>query len=179
MSTKTLITVEEFAVMRTADDEQYELVDGELVPLPTGNADHSFIRDILGHILYAYFQKYQNGRATAEMDCRILPEIIRRPDVSVFLLEKAQRIDRKQYPIPFAPDIAVEILSPSEFAMDLNRKIAEYMKAGCLEVWVIDHSSDKMFIHTDSNTVRVVRGGETIETPLLPGFSISLHQLFE
>jgi Uma2 family endonuclease len=179
MSTKTLMTVEEFARMKTADTEDYELVEGELVLLASGTPKHSIIRDNLARIFHGYFRKKPGGLAISETDCRIFPETIRRPDVAVFLEEKAQRIDQNKYPVPFPPDIAVEILSPSEAAMDLNRKVNEYLKAGCLEVWVIDHLSDEMFIHTDSSSVRLVRGDETVETPLLPGLSVRLRDLFE
>ena len=48
MSTKTLTTVEQFAQMRTGDTEDYELVDGELIPLSSGTPRHNLIRDLLG-----------------------------------------------------------------------------------------------------------------------------------
>lgn len=60
------------------------------------------------------------------MDCRTIHGTIRRPDLSVFLQAKPQQPDLDGYPIPFAPDLAIEIFSPSESAIDLNRKINEY-----------------------------------------------------
>jgi Uma2 family endonuclease len=48
MSTKTPLTVEEFAQLRPAETEAYELVDGELIPLPSGTPRHAEIRDVVG-----------------------------------------------------------------------------------------------------------------------------------
>ena len=179
MSTKTtLMTEEEFAQMKTADTERYELVEGELVPLATGLPIHSIVRDNLGFVLHGYFRNSPIGVAIGEMDCRILPGTIRCPDVAVLIGEKAVLFDRRKYPIPFAPDIAVEVLSPSESAMDVNVKINEYLRGGCQEVWVIDHVSEEMFVHTGSKSVRLVLGDGAIESPLLPGFSARLGDLF-
>ena len=178
-STKTLMTVEEFARMRTADTEDYELVAGELVPLASGTPKRSIIRDKLGDLLRAYFGANKLGQAIAEMDCRTIHGSIRRPDLSVFLEAKSQQLDLDEYPIPFAPDIAIEILSPSESAIDLNRKINEYSSSGSREVWVIDYKNDELFIHGDEKSVRLIRGSDELSTPLLPGFAIRLSDLFK
>ena len=177
--TKTLITVEEFAKLRTSDTEDYELVAGELAPLPSGTPHHSIIRDRLGDLIRAYFRANKRGQAIAEMDCQTIQGTIRRPDLSIFLEAKSQQIDWNKYPIPFAPDIAIEILSPSESAIELNRKIKEYLSAGCWEVWTLDHKNDEVFIHGDSKSVRILRRDEAVATPLLPGFAATLRDLFD
>ena len=178
MSAKTLMTVEEFAQMKTADTEAYELVDGELVPLSSPTPKHGRIRRKLERALEDYFGIHPIGDVMSETDCRLGAAVVRRPDVMVYLGEKVVLIDPDKIPIPFAPDIALEILSPSEGAVDLNRKVQDYLNADCHEVWVIDHSNGQMFIHTGLNTVRVLRGGQEIESLLLPGFSVHLRDLF-
>jgi Uma2 family endonuclease len=100
MSTTTLMTVEQFARMQTSDTEDYELVEGELVPLPSGTPIHSMVRDQAGDIFRAYFRKNPIGAAIAEVDCRLPDETVRRPDLSLFLGERAKDFDLNRVPVP-------------------------------------------------------------------------------
>ena len=59
MSTKILMTVEQFAQMNTADTEDFELVDGELIPLFSGTPLHGEVRDLTGDMLRSYFRRYR------------------------------------------------------------------------------------------------------------------------
>ena len=177
MSTKTLMTVEQFAGMITADTENYELVEGELVPLSSGTPFHAKILRHLMRLIEDFFEANGLGDGYPGLDCRTGERSVRRPDVSVFLADRAKRIDRYQVPVPFAPDIAVEVLSPSERAVDVNRKVREYLAAGATEVWLLDENNQEVFIHSAAG-IRRLEATESIETPLLPGFSASIADLF-
>ena len=177
MSTTTLITADEYAQMSFPESERYELVEGELVPLPSGTPRHCLIRDLIGHLIWDYLRRNPIGKAIYELDCRISPVIVRMPDLSIFLGERARQINLDEVPVPFAPDIAVEVLSPSEGAMDVNRKVLNYFSAGSLEVWVLDHANRELFVHTTSG-IRALQEGQSLETPLLPGFSLDVAAVF-
>ena len=99
------------------------------------------------------------------------------PDLSIFLGERARQINLDEVPVPFAPDIAVEVLSPSEGAMDVNRKVLNYFSAGSQEIWVLDHANRELFVHTPSG-IRALQAGQMLETPLLPGFSLDVASIF-
>ncbi len=170
MSTATLMTAEQFAQMRTGEREDYELVEGELIPLPSGTPLHNRIRDRFVVRFWAWFEKHPSGECFAETDCRLTDELVRRPDVSLFLGENAKRLDPDRIPVPFAPDIAVEVLSQSESAVEVHRKALAYLAAGCQEVWVVDHENSEIFVQTPT-TIKLFRGGDRVESPLLPGFS--------
>ena len=178
MSTKTLMTIEEFARMETADTEAYELVDGELVPLSSPTPKHARIRGRIEHSLSNYFALHPIGEPFGDVDCQVVGGNVRRPDLAVFLGERLGQMDVNQVPVPFAPDIAVEVLSPNESAVDVHRKVKEYLHAGSQEVWVLDHLNDQMFVHTGSDSVRVISGNGVLESPLLPGFCVLLRDLF-
>ncbi len=178
MSTKTLMTVEQFAAMITADTENYELVEGELVPLSSGTPYHNAIRDNVYEFLRAYLKERGTGKAIIELDSRVSAETVRRPDVSVFLGDRASRLNRYEIPVPFAPDIAVEVLSSSERAIDVHRKVKEYRLAGASEVWLLDESNQEVFVHS-ADGIRRFEESEAIETPLLPGFSANIAELFK
>ncbi len=177
MATKTLMTVEEFSRMHTAETEDFELVEGELIPLSSGTPRHAFVRDLAGDYLRSYLRRNRAGRAVAEVDCRIKDETIRRPDLSVFLGDRFQAVDLDSIPIPFAPDIAVEVLSASESAIDVHRKVKEYLTASAQEVWILDHVNGEVFVHSNAG-IRLLQTGATLTSPLLPGFEAAIDDLF-
>jgi Uma2 family endonuclease len=116
-----------------------------------------------------YFETNPIGEVLGEVDCRISDDTIRRPDVSIFIGGRIQAIDMEAIPVPFAPDIAVEILSPSESAVNVRRKVREYLRAGSSEVWLVDHSNGEVLVHATAG-IRVLQGDDNLESPLLPGF---------
>ena len=176
MSTKALMTVEEYARMKTADTEDYELVEGELIPLASGTPRHAEIRDLTGDLFRAYFRRTRGGKAYAEVDCRISPEEIRRPDLSIFLGERLTLIDLDKIPAPFPPDIAIEVVSRNEGAIEMRRKVRDYLRGGSKEVWLLDHANGEVQVHTNAG-IRVLQGDEALESPLLPGFAVKVAEL--
>jgi len=175
LDTTTLMTVEQFAQMHTAETEDYELVEGELVPLSSATPLHAKIRDLFGDLIRSYFRRNPIGEAFAEVDCRLSDHTDRRPDLSIFLADRAKQIDLNRIPVPFAPDIAVEVLSPSEAAVEVNRKALEYLAAGSKEVWLLDNINGEIFVQTDAH-IRLLRGKDLLESPLLPGFSHAVDE---
>ncbi len=144
MATKTMMTVEQFAQLATTDPEDYELVEGELIPFPSGTPRHGIIRGKLERLVGSYLDGNRIGKAIGEIDCQLSSNTVRRPDVAIFLGKaRLAQIDWDRIPIPFAPDIAVEVLSPNERAMDVRRKVRDYLRAGTKEVWLLDHPMGK------------------------------------
>lgn len=178
MGTKTLLTVEQFAQMATAETEDYELVEGELISLSSPTPLHAEICSRLERIVRDYFERASKGRVFRDVDCQLTHETVRRPDLAIFLAPRVQLIDLRQVPIPFAPDIAVEVLSPSESAIEVNRKVVDYLAVGAQEVWVIDHANREQFIHSEAG-IRRFRGSDTVESPVLPELTFSIAKLLQ
>jgi Uma2 family endonuclease len=170
------MTVEQFAEMVTDETADYELVEGELVLLSSGTPWHNEIRDLVAYFLRGYFRANPLGKVYVEIDCRVGEDTVRKPDVSVFLAERVKQIDRKKIPIQFAPDIAVEVISPSERAIDVNRKVRDYRGAGSLEVWLIDAENGEIVVYSETG-IRMLEAADTLTTPLLPGFSVPVAEL--
>jgi len=176
MATATIITAEEFARMETPETEHYELVDGELILLSSGKPLHSLIRDRATQLLRNYFDGNGLGGTLAETDCRINDTTVRQPDLSVFLGEHWETLDLNQIPIPFAPDIAIEVLSPSEHVSDVTRKVRDYISAGSREVWLLDTENIEIHVRTESG-IRLLFESDMLDSPLLPGFSVNVSKL--
>ena len=178
MATKTLMTAEEFAHLDTADTEDYELVDGELVPMASGTLLHNMIRDRTARLILSYLDGNPIGGGAGEMDCRINAEVVRRPDFSIFLGDRWDRLDLNSTPTPYAPDIAIEVLSPTEHLIDVTRKVREYLGAGSREVWLLDHPNGELQVRTESG-IRLLRRSDALNSPLLPGFEIRVTELLD
>jgi Uma2 family endonuclease len=176
MSTRTLITAQEFAQMITPETEDYELVEGELIALPGATPMHARIRQNVERLISNYFERNPHGAVFGEVDCRITDDTVRRPDASIFLGGRSQQLDLNKIPVPFAPDIAVEVLSPSESAIDEHRRVRDYLGAGSREVWILDRVNGELFVHT-ADGIRLLLGNDVLESPLLPGFSAPVLSL--
>jgi len=176
MGTRTLLTTEEYAQMQTSEREVYELVDGELIPVPSALPIHGIVCGNVTGSVVPYLRQNRTGRLLVETDCRIADNTVRRPDVSIYLNDQLQRIDLSKIPIPFPPDIAVEALSPSESAIDINRKIRDYLDSGTKEVWVLDYKNGEVLVHVKLGS-RTVALDHTLESPLLPGFAAPVSEL--
>jgi Uma2 family endonuclease len=61
-------------------------------------------------------------------------------------------------------------------AVDVNRKIREYLGAGSKEVWIFDHQNGEVFVHTKAG-IKVLVAGDVLESPLLPGFAAPVNDL--
>ncbi len=168
MSTQTLMTVEQFARMNIADTEDFEFVEGELIPLSCGTPLHSEVRDHTAYCVRSYLPGNPIGKVLAEVDCRLSENTVRRVDLSIFLGDRIQHIDMRCIPIPFASGIAVEVLSQSEAAVEVKRKTHAYLSAGCQEVWLLYADNGDVEVQTH-NSIRLFHGEQLLESPLLQG----------
>ncbi len=170
------VTAEEFVHMDSPDTEVFELVDGELVPVPSAIPLHAMIRDRAERLVWNYFDRTPIGGAISATDCLITNGTVRKPDLAIILGERWRQLDTRKVPIPFAPDIAVEVLSPSEQALDVTRKVRDYLQAGAREVWLLDPDNGEVHVRTKTG-IRLLQGIELLESPLLPGFSVDVATL--
>ena len=177
MSAKTLMTVEQFEQMGETE-EPYELVDGELIELPGASLLHNYIRDNIVGLLNIDSQQSARGVAIARHDFQTTPATVREPDAAFILWSRLTPGDFKRNVCPFAPDLAVEIVSASETALELRRKIHEYLDAGTDTVWVLYVETEEGEIWKNQNGQITQLRSEFLEADCLPGFSISVKSLF-
>jgi Uma2 family endonuclease len=178
MATRTLMSAEEFDRLPEEEGRRYELLDGELIEVASATPGHNIIQALLLTSLVNYFLlRTLRGMAFGETDFALGANRRLRPDIAVLLSDKWANIDRWSVPIPVAPDIAVEIVSPSESAYELNRKVRAYLDAGTAEVWVIYPVDQHMYVHTRTSA-RLLTLTERLDCSLLPGWSIAVSDLF-
>jgi Uma2 family endonuclease len=135
----------------------------------------------LGYRLGEYVEPRKLGTILAAETGFLLsrdPDTVRAPDVAFVRAEREPGPIRGYF--PGAPDLAVEVLSPEDRPGPVAEKVAEWLAAGALEVWVVDPRERTVTVHEPHRESRVVdeserlRGGE-----VLPGFELEVREIFE
>jgi len=173
----TLLAIDDFERLPAEIAKGHELVDGELVDVSGNNPLHNWLRDHLIAILLAFVSDRGLGTVIGEQDYDFEGNA-HGPDASFFGPAKKPLLNMKKRVQCFVPDLAVEISSNSDTYEGLLRKKDRYLRAGVSEVWLIAPEIEELVIHT-GRTIRALRGADTIETDLLPGFSITVQALFQ
>lgn len=164
------------------DGWRYELIRGELRRMPPTGIQHGQIASLLTQLLTAYVRTHNLGVVcTAEAGFRLAqhPDVVRAPDVAFIARE---RIPAEGVPAgywPGAPDLAAEIVSPSDRFDDVVEKVAEYVAAGTRLVWVVHPRTQTVMVYRASGEVRLLRGHEELSgEDVIPGFTCPVSALF-
>jgi Uma2 family endonuclease len=81
---------------------------------------------------------------------------------------------------PLAPDLAIEVISPSDLYVKVHAKALEYLAAGVQEVWLISPEHRHVILHRSAtNIMAIPEEGELVSEHLLPGFRCSLREIFK
>jgi len=161
------------------EGRRWELVQGEMIAVSSATPEHQSIVIIFGASLRNYSRREPGVWALPDSEFALGEDDRVRPDVAILLNGRWASVDRKKTPIPLAPDIAVEVISPSERANDTMRKIRTYLGAGVQEVWQIVPEFQTILIYRGAKSITVLDIGDSLNTPLLPGWEISVREIFE
>lgn len=187
MSTqKTLLTADEFYRLYAHKDGRYELVDGEVVEMAPVRRRHGRTAINIGAAFHNYCRLTGVGWPEVEVGYRVRsgPDTVRGPDVSLVLGADTEGDEQESGFVPGAPDIAVEVVSPSNTTAEIERKISEYLAAGAQRVWLVYPPTRtvgrRVVVHYLDGTAVTYSGGDVItDEELLPGFSLPLSEIFE
>ncbi|MDR2610664.1 MAG: Uma2 family endonuclease [Clostridiales Family XIII bacterium] len=162
-------------------DERYELIDG--IPYLMSPAPSIKHQDIVG-ILYAKFLNFLTGKKCrtfiSPIDVRLNADTdddtVFQPDV-IIVCDKG-KIGEKS--INGAPDLVVEVISPSSEKYDSGAKLDKYLSSGVRECWIVNPEARTVRVYTDEGgeTTKVYRETDSIEPVILPGLSIPLAEIF-
>ncbi|MFI5460721.1 MAG: Uma2 family endonuclease [Isosphaerales bacterium] len=162
----------------------YEVVGGEIVENPPMGAMESILASFLSHLMGLFARSNGFGRVVVETHFYIdrARKLKRRPDVA-FVSAKRWPLKR---PAPqteawdVVPDLAVEVVSKTNTADQIDKKIDEYFQAGVSDVWVIYPGTSKIYVYNSPTRVSVLQRGDELDGgALLPGFRVALSTLFE
>ena len=178
---RTLVTADELLQTgKGPGDVNYELVKGELVEMPPPGEIHADISAELAARLRPYAREHGLGRVFVELGLRLgsRPDTVRTPDVSLIKTERLPERLRRGF-FPGAPDLAVEVVSPSDTATYLDSKVQDYLGHGAQRVWVVYPDTQSVVVYRPDGTGHRYGADDTLsDEELLPGFSLPLKELF-
>jgi Uma2 family endonuclease len=177
-----LMTVEEF-LTAPIPDGKVELVRGELRVTPPPGAPHGTAGTNLLLMLGIHVNANRLGRVFGDSFGYVLtqlPHTVRVPDLSFVRADRLPPEGIGPGLLRFAPDLAVEVLSPSESASELEEKLADYTAAGTRLIWVVDPARRTVMILDQSRPVRWLQESDVLEGEAVgPGFSCRVAEIFE
>jgi len=160
----------------------YELIHGHLLMSSSPTVEHQRLALELCCLLDEYLQIQSEGEVVpGPLDVHLADDTVVQPDVLYVSPDRADRIGEQE--INGAPDLVMEVVSPSTSHRDVFDKKRLYEKHGVREYWIVDLDSETVEVHTltdGSYTLhqRCVETG-TAASALLDGFAIDLATLFE
>jgi len=176
-----LITAEELLLM---PNTKYgcELVRGKIIRyMPTG-AIHGIVSARIGQFLSNFVREHPLGIVFgAETGFYIFqtPDTVRAPDASFVGNEKLAKHGISEKFFSGAPDLAVEVVSPSDKKTDIEDKINDYLTAGVSIIWVIYPKNRIVAVYRQSDVVSILRDEDELDgESVLPDFRLSLTELF-
>ena len=159
------------------DIEEYEYVKGELVPMSPATRVHSKISVNVIRYLARHVDENQLGevhvKATFQVDERAL-----KPDVAFVSTAGLDGDENKGFPIP--PDIAIEVVSPTDVQSHVVDKAFAYLNAGTRIVWVLEPRSQTATVYRSEKDITLLTCEDTLTgEDVVPGFACPVSQLFE
>jgi Uma2 family endonuclease len=177
---ENLMTAEEFEKLPDTHMRR-ELVRGKVTEtMPIGGI-HGNVAGNIYTALRLWAKQDSRGFVAFEVGYRLErnPDTTRGPDVSYV---RAERIPASGIPEGywnFAPDLAVEVVSPSETAQAVRDKVHDFLTAGTPLVWVAYPRTREVVAHTADGLARTFGAEDVLESEVLPGFHVVVSELFE
>ena len=189
MATATLLELDaeetnQLATVLADPGEHYEIANGQVVEEPPLGARETWISTQILRSIILFDPPGARGTAVDEMlfVLREEPRLRRRPDLA-FVSSERWPVDK---PAPSAaawdvvPDLAVEVVSPTDPAGDVQAKIAEYFGVGVRLVWVVYPDQAEVYVYDSPRVVRILGREDTVDGgSVLPGFAMPLAEVFE
>jgi Uma2 family endonuclease len=182
MPATALLTSEQYLALPDEFDQhgnriKDELIGGEIVKMPPASHRHDRIKNRIKRLFDRHLDRNPqlDMESLVEMGAEVSKRDVFVPDVS---LVKLDRCPVKERVFRGGPDLAIEVVSPSDTNKRLKDKVETYLQGGSSTVWVVFPESRTVTIYT-GGTVRELKGDQTIEDPVFPGFSLPISALFE
>ena len=173
------LTIDEFAALPESDRYRLELSHGLLVREPRPSAPHGLV----SANIYALLREQQlNGWGLAVIESGFeLPldsPTVRGPDVAFIMKEHLPQEPPQRW-WPFAPDLAVEVVSSANSASDIRQKVLDYLEAGTRVVWVADPRTRSISVYRGMRDVALLTFRDELDgAPILPELRIAVADLF-
>ena len=176
-------TYEDHQTFPEGDGKRYEIIDGDLLVTPAPMSRHQLVLSNFHWWVRSYLEENRIGKVLfAPFDVVLSDVNVVEPDLLFLSNARLDRLTRKN--AQGAPDLVVEVLSESTRRTDAIRKRKLYEGVDVLEYWIVDPELETVKVHRkagdrfDRPIELSNEAGDTLTTPLLPGFAVPLAKLF-
>ena len=183
---RQLISAEDFLAIAARpeyDERSIELVDGEIIEMPKAGGLHGQITFLLSLKIGIHVVENGLGVVTAAETGFILErnpdgrDTVRALDIA-FLSSASVPAVLPDHLLDVAPDLAVEVISPSNKVADMHRKIRQLLAAGTTLVWIVHPETHTVEVHTQSGATTLEVDDTLSGGDVLPGLEIPVREIF-
>jgi Uma2 family endonuclease len=175
------ITADELFLM-TDDGYKYELVEGRLRKMTPAGSLHGVVGMRLASAILTHVDHGQLGvvfAADTGFKLASNPDTVRAPDIAFAARERIPDGGIPTAYWPGAPDLAVEVLSPTDVRSEIDEKIDEYLRSGVRLVWFVNPFERRITVHRSEKRALVLEEHDSVDGgDVLPGFSYPIARLF-
>jgi len=164
-------------------DKHMELIEGVIYEMPPAGYEHGTDAGNFLGFIWSHVRTNGLGRVTAAETGYIVytdangKDTILAPDVGFIAKARALEAPTRKY-VPFAPDLAVEMVSPNDKAEEIHSKVQKYLQYGTRMVWVAYPETRTVVVHTPSGA-QTLHEDETLDGgEVLPGFKLLIREIF-
>jgi len=180
-ATQKLLTAEEFGRLPDPPDgSKQELVKGVIVTTPPPKGRHGSCCAIVGSRVLVFVDTNRLGHGFTNNTGFVLgrdPDTVRGPDVSYWSRERLPDIPEEYIAIP--PDLAIEVVSPSDHFNRVQGKVVGYLACSVALLWVIDPIVRSVFVYRPGQPLRILAETDTLDgEEVLSGFRLAVRELF-
>jgi Uma2 family endonuclease len=178
---RPLLTAEEYA--RLPDDDYVtELVRGQVVREPFPSYLHASLQARLAERLVRHIREHRlQLSCTGPMGFVVErgPDTVRGPDLAVVRMDRVSSADHEGF-LEAGPDLAIEIVSPSNTAADIHQKVREYLAAGTRMVWVVYPKTRTVAVHEDVFSASFLTVDDELDgREVVPDFRLRVRAIFD
>ena len=180
MSTVTKLMTADELFMMPSRDMRHELIRGELLTMAPAGFEHGSLAARVFRRLSNHAEAHGLGEVVSSDTGFYLtrnPDTVRAPDVAFVKKSRLPSPPSMKF-FEGAPDIAVEVISPSDTLEDVEDKVDDYLNAGTHQVWVVNPRRKTITIHS-VGTIRILRETDSLDGgTAFPGFVLRVGEIF-
>lgn len=162
--------------------ERVELVRGRVEKMAPAGFEHGLVATALAHSLRAFVIERRLGAVVSAETGFVIahdPDTVRAPDVAFVTAERVSEQERPSGFFVGAPDLAVEVVSPTDTNDAVEDKVLDYLDAGTRQVWVVSPRHRTLQVFESRQSSRLLGPDDTLDGgDLLSGFSLRVGDLF-
>lgn len=175
-----LVTADE--LLRDFADQRCELIEGKVRKMSPTGFEHGGVVDEIAYQLNVVVRANGLGRVLIAEAGFLLhrdPDTVLAPDVSFVSAKNLAAVGSTKKFFPAAPDLAVEVVSPSDTAPEVHQRARRWIEAGCRAVWVAWPDDRSVTVYRALDDVKILTEDAVLDgAEVVPGFSCAVSQFF-